>query len=90
MVSQGAGVCFAPFNRMEAVLKRVSIVKVDFPPPETPVTQTNFPNGNSAVIFFKLLPVALTTEIFLPFPLLLSLGTGIANLPLKYFPVNEF
>ena len=83
IVSQGAGVCFAPFNRIDAVLKRVSIVNVDLPPPETPVTQTNFPKGNSALIFFKLLPVALTTEMFFPFPLLLSLGKGIANFPLK-------
>ena len=75
---------------MDAVLKRVSIVKVDLPPPETPVTHTNFPNGKSAVIFFKLFPVALTTEIFLPFPLLRSFGIGIFNFPLKYLPVSEF
>ena len=49
MVSQGAGVWRAPFSRIEAVLNRVSMVSVDFPPPDTPVTQTNLPSGNSAV-----------------------------------------
>src|SRR5579875_3487708 len=35
---------------------------VDLPPPETPVTQVNRPSGISAVMFFKLLPRALTTR----------------------------
>jgi len=50
IVSQGAGVWRAPFNFIDAVLNRVSMVSVDLPPPETPVTQTNLPSGKSAVI----------------------------------------
>ena len=49
MASQGAGVCRAPFSRIEAVLNRVSMVSVDLPPPETPVTQVKVPSGKSAV-----------------------------------------
>jgi hypothetical protein len=33
---------------IEAVLNSVSMVSVDLPPPETPVTQTNLPSGKSA------------------------------------------
>jgi hypothetical protein len=51
IVSQGAGVCRAPFSFIEAVLNSVSMVSVDLPPPDTPVTQTNLPSGNSAVTF---------------------------------------
>jgi hypothetical protein len=31
------------------------MIKVDFPEPETPVTQVKTPNGISTLIFFKLL-----------------------------------
>ena len=47
IVSQGAGVWRAPFNCMDAVLNSVSMVRVDFPPPETPVTLTRT-DGNLA------------------------------------------
>ena len=57
------------------------MVSDDLPPPDTPVTQTNFPKGNSAVTFFRLLPVAPTTVSFLPFPLRRTLGTAIARAP---------
>jgi hypothetical protein len=33
-------------------------IKVDFPLPETPVTQVNAPRGILADTFFKLFPVA--------------------------------
>ena len=44
-VSQGAGVCRAPLSFIDAVLNSVSIVSVDLPPPDTPVTATNCPSG---------------------------------------------
>jgi hypothetical protein len=37
------------------------MMKVDLPPPETPVMQVKVPSGISAVTFFRLLPVALPT-----------------------------
>ena len=46
IASQGAGVWRAPFSRIEAVLNSVSMVSVDLPPPETPVTQVKVPSGN--------------------------------------------
>ena len=39
-------------------LNNVSIIKEDFPPPETPVTDIKFPSGNLTVTFFRLLPSA--------------------------------
>ena len=41
----GAGVWRAPFSRIDAVLNSVSMVSVDLPPPDTPVTQTKRPSG---------------------------------------------
>ena len=74
---------------MLAVLNRVSMVSVDLPPPETPVTQTNLPSGKSAVTSRRLLPVALTTVSFLPLPGRRSAGTDISRLPDRYCPVTE-
>ena len=37
---------------------KVSFIKVDFPEPETPVTQINLPSGNFTLKFFKLFPAA--------------------------------
>jgi hypothetical protein len=71
-------------------LANTSLIKVDFPLPDTPVTQTNFPKGIVKSTFFKLFSFAPLTTIFCPLPLLLDAGTGIFNSPLKYFPVNEF
>ena len=81
IVSQGAGVCLAPFKRIEAVLNKVSIVSVDLPPPDTPVTQISLPSGKSAVTDCRLFPVALTTVSILPFPLRLTAGTAISFIP---------
>ena len=59
-------------------------MSVDFPEPDTPVTQVNKPKGMSTVRFFKLLPVAPWMRICLP-------GVGgvrrpieIVRLALKY------
>ena len=66
------------------------MTKVDFPLPETPVTQMNFPNGNFTLIFFKLFSLAPLISINRPFPFRCFLGTGIEYSPDKYFPVIEF
>ena len=42
----------------------MSIRSVDFPPPETPVTQVKAASGIEAVTFFRLLPVAPVTVSF--------------------------
>ncbi len=52
------GFSFEPFNSFAIVLYKTSFTKVDFPEPETPVTQLNTPNGNFTLIFFKLFSVA--------------------------------
>ena len=70
-------------------LNMVSITRVDFPPPETPVTQVKVPKGKEVVMFFKLFPEASTTSSNNPFPFLLSLGISIFFLPDKYFPVID-
>ena len=90
IVSQGAGVWRAPLRRRDAVLNSVSMVRVDLPPPETPLTQTNLPSGKSAVTSFRLLPVALTTVTFLPLPLRRVSGTGMPRVPDRYWPVRLF
>ena len=90
IASAGAGVCRAPFSRIEAVLNSVSMVSVDLPPPETPVTQVKVPSGKLAVTPRRLLPVAFTTFSFLPLPLRRSAGTAIARSPVRYCPVIEF
>ena len=41
----------------DAALYSVSIVRVDLPPPETPVMQVSVPSGIAAVTFFRLLPL---------------------------------
>ena len=70
---------------------KTSFTNVDFPEPDTPVTQLNTPNGNFTLTFFKLFSVAPCTSITFDFTaFLLFLGTGIFNLPLKYFPVIDF
>ena len=82
--SQGAGVCLAPLSLMEAVLNNVSIVSVDLPPPETPVTHVKVANGKDALMPFKLFPVAFVICIFLPLPFRLLEGMSIFREPLKY------
>ena len=55
----GAGLSFAvtPFKRLSAIRTKVSLTKVDFPDPETPVTTTKHPQGKVAVTFLRLFPV---------------------------------
>ena len=79
------GFSFAPFNFWATVLYKISFTNVDFPEPETPVTQVNTPSGNFTSIFFKLCSVAPFTSIHFDFnAFLLVFGTSIFLLPLRY------
>ena len=61
---------------------------MDFPLPETPVTQVNVPNGIFKLTLFKLFPLALNICKNLPFfAILLFFGIGIKFLLDKYLPV---
>src|SRR5690606_40989984 len=90
--SKGAGASEALCSRRAAALYRVSMVKVDLPPPDTPVMQVNRPPGISPVTFFRLLPVA--SEIFSIFLRLTgrrpSGGSSISRSPFRYCPVRLF
>ena len=48
---------------------RVSLMRVDFPDPDTPDTQINVPSGKVAVTLRKLLPFAPMSRSCLPLPL---------------------
>ena len=64
------------------------MIRVDLPPPETPVTQQKVPSGISAVMSFRLLPRAPTTRRICPgWPVRRFGGTGIWRLPVRYWPV---
>ena len=67
----------------------VSMVSVDLPEPETPVTQVRRPMGISAVTFCRLFSVAPTMRIVLPFSGARRLvGSGICRVPERYCPVR--
>ena len=61
------GFSFEPFSSFAIVLYNTSLTNVDFPEPDTPVTQLNTPSGNVTVIFFKLFSVAPSTSMHLDF-----------------------
>ena len=88
MRSCAAGASEAPFNLRATALYSVSMSSVDLPPPETPVTQVNRPSGISAVMFFRLLPRALTIFSARRERGLRS-GTGTLSSPERYLPVHE-
>ena len=69
---------------------KILLTNVLFPEPDTPVTATNSPNGNSTLIFFRLFSEAPVILIAFPLPLRRSFGTGIDFFPERYFPVKEF
>src|SRR5690625_5681318 len=54
----GAGWADALLSSRALSLYRVSLMSVDFPEPETPVTHTNSPAGSSRSTPLRLLPVA--------------------------------
>ena len=66
-------------------------MSVDFPEPDTPVTQVNKPTGISKFTFFKLLPDApLSFSHFFLSSAVRFLGISILSAPDKNFPVMEF
>jgi hypothetical protein len=68
----------------------VSLISVDFPDPETPVTHTSTPTGRSTVTFFRLFPVApLIVSIRSGSGLFRRAGKGICRRPARYCPVSE-
>ena len=65
-------------------------MRVDFPEPDTPVTQVSRPSGNSNLTFWRLLPRAPSIRIC---PLVVTgcrdVGTAIERSPDRYAPVSE-
>ena len=79
-----------PISRRAAALYSVSTTNVDFPPPDTPVTQVNVPKGNPALIDFRLLPRAFTTRTKRSVCTgRRSIGTSIRRRPARKSPVND-
>ena len=79
------------FNVRLRALYRVCKTRVDFPLPETPVTQVKLPNGILRFTLLRLFPVAPVISKNLPFfANLLFVGTFILNLLDRYFPVTLF
>ena len=72
-----------------AFFKSVLNTKVDLPLPETPVTQTNLPNGISTSMSFRLFPQAPINLMPVPLPGRRTLSALIDFAPLKYWPVND-
>jgi hypothetical protein len=66
------------------------MINVDFPPPDTPVTQVRSPSGIVAEAFFRLLPLAPTISS-------LRTGSGVrrgrklatSRAPVRYWPVRD-
>src|SRR5215471_6674698 len=48
------GLTRARLSRFASALKTISFTSVDLPEPDTPVTQMNFPTGNSTSMSFRL------------------------------------
>ena len=69
---------------------KVSLIKVDFPLPLTPVTTVNVPKGKLQFTFCKVLPVAPLICMCKPLPFLLSVGISIFFLPAKKSAVSDF
>ena len=68
---------------------RISFTRLDFPLPETPVTQVNIPAGNPTVIFFRLCSRAPFTTIILLLAARLFWGISIFSFPDKYRAVID-
>ena len=70
---------------------RVCNIRVDFPLPDTPVTQVNVPVGILRFTLFKLFPLAPLISTNLPFlAKRLVLGISIVFLLARYCPVILF
>ena len=76
-------------SRFASALKTISFTRVDLPEPETPVTQTNFPIGNSTSMSLRLCIDAPRTRE--PAPVVFGPlgGTAIRRCPERNCPVTE-
>ena len=80
---------FERIRRADSAGYRISLTRVLFPLPETPVTATNLESGISTSIFLRLCCLAPLIIMLLPLPLRLFAGTGINFSPERYLPVIE-
>ena len=78
------------FNSLFMALNKVSRIREDLPPPETPVMQVNVPRGIFKFTFFRLWVLAPLRLIKSPFPLRRLAGTEISFCPFKYCAVKLF
>ena len=83
-------ITFDWYSFLDTSLQRISLIKVDFPLPDTPVIQVKVPKGIFTSIFFRLFSSAPTIVKNFLFPFLLFVGMSIFNFPLRYFPVILF
>ena len=67
----------------------MSLTSVDLPEPDTPVTATKQPSGNSTSMFLRLCSRAPRTTSDSSAGLRRSSGTGIERLPDRYWPVID-
>ncbi len=81
------GTALARCKRAESSLATMSLIRLDLPEPDTPLTTTNWPSGISTSRFCRLFSRA--PLISSDFPLLdrRFLGTAIFFSPRKYWPV---
>ena len=79
----------ALFKTVESFLYIISLTRLDFPDPETPVTPVIVPSGILTFMFLRLFSAAPITSKNFPVPLRRVLGIGIDFFPLRYCPVIE-
>ena len=66
------------------------MIRVDLPPPETPVTQVKVPSGISTVTFLQIVARARRRPrcVWPVWPVRRIAGTGICRMPVRYCPVR--
>ena len=61
-----------------------SLMRVDFPEPDTPVTQVNVPSGIDTAMFFKLCSLTPLMRRLCEFPVRRLSGIAMVKVPAKY------
>ncbi len=89
MVRCRPGRVLARWTCLASERSRMSLTRVDFPDPDTPVTATSRPRGNSASTSWRLCSRAPFTTRDSPLPRRRTAGTGIDLAPERYWPVSE-
>jgi len=82
------GSSFRLYNRRASPLYNTSLIKLDLPDPDTPVTTVYTPVGILTVTSFKLFSEAFLITRW-PFGLRRFFGTGILSSLAKYLPVID-